>query len=284
MPTFDTPLPITATIDVPLGDVRIATGERADTTVVVRPSDASNDEDVKAAQQTRVDHAAGQLLVKAPRLRAWLSRGGGGSVDVTVELPAGSRVHAAGQQTDFRCDGTLGDCRFKTGLGGVQLDSVGAVHVRTGIGDIGVERATGHAEITAGSGYVRVHELGGSAVIKSSNGETRVGTAGGDLRLKAANGGITVDVARASVVAKSANGDVRLGAVTRGSVVLESRLGDLEVGVPEGTTAWLDVRAAAGKIHNALDAADAPEPSAETVEVRARTTAGSVLIRRPTPA
>jgi hypothetical protein len=41
------------------------------------------------------------------------------------------------------------------------------------------------------------------------------------------------------------------------------------------------VRATAGKVHNALDAAAAPKPSAETVEVRARTSAGSVEIRRP---
>ena len=67
----------------------------------------------------------------------------------------------------------------------------------------------------------------------------------------------------------------------RGSVVLETKLGDLEVGIREGTAAWLDVRAAAGRVHNALEAADAPEPSAETVEVRARTTAGDVVIRRP---
>jgi hypothetical protein len=34
-------------------------------------------------------------------------------------------------------------------------------------------------------------------------------------------------------------------------------------------------------VHNALDAADAPEPSAETVDVRARTTVGEIVIRRP---
>jgi DUF4097 and DUF4098 domain-containing protein YvlB len=103
----------------------------------------------------------------------------------------------------------------------------------------------------------------------------------GDLRVNAANGNIAVDVAHAGVVAKSANGDVRLGEVARGSVVLETQLGDLQVGIREGTAAWLDVSAKAGKVHNALDAADAPEPSAETVEVRARTSAGNVAIQRP---
>ena len=103
----------------------------------------------------------------------------------------------------------------------------------------------------------------------------------GDLRVQAANGSITVDRAGASVVAKSSNGDVRLGEVARGSVVLETALGDLEIGIPEGVPAWLDARAVAGRVQNALEPGSAPDPAAESVEVRARTTAGNVLIRRP---
>jgi hypothetical protein len=280
VPTFETPKPITATIDVAVGDVQIRADDGGHTTVDVRPSDASSEEDVKVARQTRVECTSGQLLVRAPRQRSWLSRAGGGSIDVTIELPAGSELHCAGQSTDFRCDGRLGDCRIKTGLGQVRLEHAGTVSLKTGIGDVGVEHATGHAEVTAGSGDVRLPELDTSAVVKNSNGDTWVGSVGGDVRLSAANGSIAVDVARGSVVAKSANGDVRLGQVKRGSVVLETSLGDLEVGIPEGTTAWLDVRAGAGKVHNALDAAEAPEPAAETVEVRARTSAGNVMINR----
>lgn len=281
MPSFDTPEPISATIDVTVGDVRISAGDRGATVVDVQPSDASHEEDVKAAELTRVEHANEQLLVRAPKLRSWLSRSGGGSIDVTVELPAGSHVHGAGQSTDFRCDGRLGDCRIKTGIGHIQLDSADALSLKSGFGDIGVDRATGHAEVTAGSGDVRVRELDRSAVIKNSNGDAWVGVAGGDLRVKLANGSIAIDVAHASVVAKSANGDVRLGEIVRGSVVLETGLGDLEVGIREGTAAWLDVSTKAGRVDNALDAAAAPEPSAETVEVRARTSAGSIVIRRP---
>jgi DUF4097 and DUF4098 domain-containing protein YvlB len=281
MPIFDTPEPISATIDVVVGDVRISAEDRAATVVDVRPSDGSNEEDLKAAERTRVECANGQLLVKAPKLRSWSIRSAGGSIDVTIQLPAGSHVHGAGQLADFQCDGRLGDCRIKTGLGHIQLDRADTLSLKSGIGDVSVDRATAHAEVTAGSGDVRLRELDASAVIKNSNGDTWVGVAGGDLRLKAANGSIAVDLAHAGVVAKSANGDVRLGEVARGSVVLETRLGDLEVGIREGTAAWLDVRATAGKVHNALDVAEAPEPSAEAVEVRARTSAGSIVIRRP---
>jgi putative adhesin len=280
MPTFETPNPISARIDVTVGDVRIRADDGGHTTVDVRPSDPSSPEDVKVAQQTRVECSGGQLLVKAPKLRSWRPRGTGGSIDVTIELPAGSELHGGGQVTDFGCEGRLGDCRIKTGLGRIQLEQAGTLSLKTGIGDIVVDHATGHAEVTAGSGDLRLRELDAGAVIKSSSGDTWVGTAGGDVRLSAANGGIAVDVARGSVVAKTANGDVRLGEVARGAVVLETSLGDLDVGIPEGTSAWLDVRATAGKVHNELEAAEAPEPSAETVEVRARTVAGNVTISR----
>lgn len=281
MPTFDTPAPITATIYVAVGDIRISAGAHSATVVDVLPSDASNDEDVKAAESTRVEYAHEQLLVKASKPRSWLSRSGRASIDVTIELPAGSQVYGSGQLTDFRCDGPLGDCQIKTGMGHIQLDRASALSLKTGIGDISVERAAGHAEVTAGSGDVRLRELDGSAVIKNSNGDTWVGIARGDVRLHAANGSIAIDVAHTSVVAKAANGDVRLGEVVRGSVVLETQLGDVEVGIPEGTPAWLDVRATTGKVHNELDGAQAPEPSAETVEVRARTAVGEIAIRRP---
>ena len=281
MPTFDTPEPITATIDIVGGDVRIGAGERGTTTVTVAPSDADNAEDRKAAEQTRVEYADGRLLVKAPKLRSYLPRRTGGSISVTIALPAGSSVHGTGSLADFDCDGPLGECRIKTGLGRIQLDRVQTVTIKSGAGDISVDHVAGHADIRAGSGEVRVRELETTAVIKNSNGDTWVGDVGGDLRINAANGNIAVEVARATVGAKTANGDVRLGEVMRGSVVLETQLGDLEVGIREGTAAWLDLRASAGHVHNALDAADEPGSAADTVEVRARTTLGDVVVRRP---
>ena len=199
---------------------------------------------------------------------------------MTIGLPAGSTVHAGAALADFAVTGPLAEARIKTGLGHVQIEHVGTLDVKSGIGDISVDRVTGHADINSGSGEIRVRELGNGAVIKNANGSTWVGQAGGDLRVGAANGSIAIDAAQASVVAKSANGDVRLGEAVRNSVVLETSIGDLEVGIPKGTAAWLDVRAHAGKVHNDLEAAAAPDAAAEKVEVRARTTAGDVVIRR----
>ena len=47
--------------------------------------------------------------------------------------------------------------------------------------------------------------------------------------------------------------------VVRGSVVLETKIGDLEVGIREGTAAWLDVSSRHGRVHNALETTDSPE-------------------------
>src|SRR3954454_24177423 len=117
MPTFDTPDPGTATVHVLAGDVRINAGDRSTTSVTVEATDASSDEDRKAAELTRVEYTDGQLLVRAPKLRSWTPRSSGGSIDVRIELPAGSRLHGGSGLADFTCDGPLGECRIKTGLG-----------------------------------------------------------------------------------------------------------------------------------------------------------------------
>jgi DUF4097 and DUF4098 domain-containing protein YvlB len=278
--TFQTPEPISATVDVIVGDVRIAASERSDTVVDVRPSDPSNKEDRRVAEQTRVECAQGHLLVKTPKLRSWSIRSHGGSVDVTVELPAGSAVVGAGQLTDFHTEGELGDLRIKTGIGRIGVERAARLNLKAGAGEITVERATGHADVNAGSGDVRLSELDDTAVVKNSNGDTWIGVAGGELRVNAANGDIAVEQAQAGVGAKSSNGSVRLGEVVRGSVVLETKIGELEVGIREGSAAWLDVSSSTGRVLNALEAADAPEPASETVRVRARTTIGDVVIGR----
>jgi hypothetical protein len=84
----------------------------------------------------------------------------------------------------------------------------------------------------------------------------------------------------ADVAARSANGDVSVADAVRGAAVLETSTGDIEIGIHEGTAAWLDINASAGRVHNALDATPAPGASDEKVEVRARTSIGNIVIRR----
>jgi hypothetical protein len=281
MPTFDTPEPISVTVEFGVGDLRIVASDRTDTMVEVRPSDPAKKADVTAAEQTRVEYAGGRLLIKAPKSwRQYTFRGGGESIDVQVELPAGSQLRGETGVAALRCRGRLGECRFKTGVGDIQLDQAGAVQIRTGVGDITVGRAGGDAELTTGSGSVRIDGIDGTAVVKNSNGDTWIGRVTGDLRVNAANGRISVDQASAAVAAKSANGDVRLGEVAHGAVLVPNGLDKVEIGIRDGVAAWLDLHTRFGNVRNDLDATARPEPGEDALEVRARTAFGDITIRR----
>ncbi|MFC7329076.1 DUF4097 family beta strand repeat-containing protein [Marinactinospora rubrisoli] len=280
MPTFETPEPISVTLELSVGDVRITAGDRTDTVVDVRPSDAADESDVQAARQVRVDHTGGVLRIIGPKSRALDFSRKTRSVEVTIELPSGSQVSAETQAGDFHCGGRLGACVFTTSAGNVQLDRTGPLRLDTSAGHVTVGGVAGDADISTGSGKVQIGEIEGSAVVKNSNGATTIDTVTGDLRVRAANGDIHVGRAQAGVDAKTSGGGIRLGEVARGSVVLESAMGDLEIGVAEGTAAWLAVHTGFGKVRNRLENAAAPGASDETVEVRGRTSYGDITIHR----
>ena len=283
MATFETPEPISVSVALVVGDLRIIASDRSDTVLVVSPSDVSKEADVKAAEQTHVDFAQGRLTIRAPKSwRQFSPFRGSESVDVAIELPAGSRVDAEAAVGDFSCDGRLGQCRFTTSVGNIGLDETGPLHLNTSAGHVNVDRIGGRAEITA-SGRIAIREIAGPAVIKNLNGVTWVGEVKGDLRCNAANGDITVDRALGAVAAKTANGAVRIGEVVRGSVELGTAYGELEVGIREGTAALLDVRSQFGSVRNLLSPSDGPQQSDQTVEVRARTSFGDIVIRRSAP-
>lgn len=280
MPSFDTPEPITAVIDLQLGDTRIIASDRADTVVDVRPSDADRDLDVRAAGQTRVEYVAGQLLVKAPRQRGLGMFGRPGSVDVTIELPAGSVVRGEAGLGAFHCAGRLGGCRIKTGLGDIEAGHTGPLDLNTGSGTIVVERVAGLADVSTGSGRIRLGAIDGPAVVKNSNGDTWIGEVAGDLRVSTSNGTITVGHASGGVIASSANGDVRVGEVACGSSSLKTAMGAIEVGIRAGTAALLDVSTKFGRVHNDLAATEGPETADQTAEIHASTSYGDIYVRR----
>ncbi len=281
MPVFASPEPVSVTIELGVGDIRIVASERTDTVVDVRPSDPAKRVDVAAAEQTRVEYAGGRLLIHAPKgWRQWTFRGGAESIDVQIELPAGSSVRAEAGIAGLRSTGRLGECRYLTGVGDIQLEQAGPTQIKTGVGDIAVERALDQAQLTTGAGAVHVGRIDGTGVVKNSNGDTWIGESAGDLRVNAANGTITVDRAHATVAAKTANGDVRLGEISGGVVLAETGFGRLEFGVRDGVAAWLELHTGFGKVENGLEAAGPPEPGEATVEIRARTSYGDISIRR----
>ncbi|MFD7463947.1 DUF4097 family beta strand repeat-containing protein [Streptomyces tendae] len=277
MPSFDTPRPIAVNAHVGAGSIRFSASDRSDTVVEVRPGDPGRDKDVRAAEQTEVSYASGVLTISTKERRFI---GPTGAVEVTVELPAGSRVDTVGSWTQVLGEGRLGEVRVKTPGGDVRLDTTGPLELNASHGSVTVDRVEGSAEITTSSGSVRVGAVEGPAVLKNSHGSTTVGVALADLRVKNANGDINVARAEASLTATTAHGTLRVDEVVRGEIRLETSYGAIEVGVREGTAAWLDVQSSGGLVRNTLTASASPAQTEETVKVHARTRYGNIDVRR----
>lgn len=280
MHRFDTPSPIEVRIDV-VGDARITASDRDDTIVHVQPRDPSKSKDRRAAEQTTVEYAEGRLRVAtAKSWRRFTPTSGSELVSVTVEVPTASAVDATTGFGDLQLEGELGDCRLKTGMGAVRVDRAAALRATTGFGDVTVDAVDGAAEATTGSGEVRLDHVGGATTVNNSNGATALGDCVGPVRVKSANGDVRIERARTSVTATTACGDLRVLEVGGGDVSLETAVGLVEVGVRQGVAAWLDLSTRFGTVRNALGDVAPPAPGEPTVQVRARTSAGDVLVGR----
>ncbi|MEV5598529.1 DUF4097 family beta strand repeat-containing protein [Streptomyces sp. NPDC052496] len=295
MPAYETPEPIIATLELECGTARITAGKRTDTVVEVLPRNGADDRDVQAVQQTQVTCSGGRLAVKTPRKRSLFGKPG--AIEVSIELPAGSDVRGSSALGGFFCEGRFGDVTLKTSLGDLQVDEAAGADLRTDHGDIRLARSTGDLE-AVGSGRIEIGTVTGTARVKNSNGATDIGEVTGELKANAANGDISVGIAHGDVSAKCANGrtviavahagvdassasgGIRVGDVTRGRIDLRTSVGDLEVGIHQGTAAWLDTHTKFGTVRNSLGTADGPADSDETVEVHARTATGDIIIHR----
>jgi len=178
MQKFDTPAPIAAVLDIPAGRVQFIAADRADTAVEVRPADASKSRDVKAAEQTTVEYGDGVLRIEAPAKPQYF--GPSGSIDVTIQLPTGSRVEAKAGAAELRTVGRLGDVTFDGAHGVVELDEAESVRLTAHAGDVSVGRLGGPAEISTQKGDIRIAEaVRGTATLHTHYGAISVGAARG---------------------------------------------------------------------------------------------------------
>ena len=216
MQTFDTPAPISAILDIPAGRVQFIATDRADTVVEVLPADASKSRDVKAAEQTTVDYADGVLRI---RTRAAKNQyfGPSGSLEVTVALPAGSRVEAKAASSELRGVGRLGDVAFEGAYRRITIDEAASVRLTAVDGDVEVGRLDGPAQISTARGDIRITEaVRGTVVLATQSGGISVGAAAGvsaSLDASTSHGRISNalknnGVAELDIHATTAHGDI----------------------------------------------------------------------------
>jgi hypothetical protein len=260
MPNFNTPQPITATLEISAGSVRLVATDRDDTVVDVRPRDESRSQDVKAAEQVRVDFNNGTLAVTSHRGFSFPRRG---AVVVDVGLPAGSRLNVAVASADVVADGEYADCKFASASG-----------------DLTVASAAGNIKADTASGAVAVNVVKGAAAISTASGDVTIGELDGDVKFRAASGSLTVRRLQGKVNAQTASGDVNVATAVNGGLSVQTSSGEVTVGIAEGTAAQLDLRTRSGEVRNSLPASDGPAKGDETVVVNAKTASGDVIVQR----
>ncbi|MFE5657213.1 DUF4097 family beta strand repeat-containing protein [Streptomyces sp. NPDC056517] len=179
MQKFATTAAITTVLDIPAGRIQLIAADRADATVDVRPANAAKGNDVKAAEEITVEFSDGVLRIAAAPAKNKIL-GDSGSVEVTVQLPAGSRVEAKTAAAEIRGVGRLGDVTVEGAQGTVKLDETAGARLTLLAGDITVGRLGGPAEISTKKGDLRIAEATqGTVELRTESGEIVVGAARG---------------------------------------------------------------------------------------------------------
>ncbi|MEV4538228.1 DUF4097 family beta strand repeat-containing protein [Asanoa sp. NPDC049518] len=179
MQKFETTGPISVVLSVPAGRVQFVAADRADTTVRIVPADAAKNRDVKAAQRTTVEYEEGVLRITDPTAASKII-GSTGSVEVTVELPAGSRVEAKTAACEVRGVGRLGDVTFDGAYRHITIDEAASLHLTAIDGDVQVGRLGGPAQITTARGNIQIAEAArGTVVLSTHLGDISVAAATG---------------------------------------------------------------------------------------------------------
>ncbi|MBB5872477.1 DUF4097 and DUF4098 domain-containing protein YvlB [Allocatelliglobosispora scoriae] len=179
MQKFDTPAPISAVLTIPAGRVQVIAADRADTTVEVRPANPGKNRDVQTAEQTTVSYADGVLRIHTAEPKNQLF-GPSGSLEITVQLPAGSRIEAKAASSELRGVGRLGEVVFDGAYRQIKIDEAASVRLTAIDGDVEVGRLNGPAEISTARGDIRIAEaVSGRVVLSTQSGNISVAAAQG---------------------------------------------------------------------------------------------------------
>jgi hypothetical protein len=280
MPTFPAPRPVPVVIDVPFANLHVVAGERDDVVVTVLPTDPTRSGSVRAAEETRVARDGDAVTITYPAAwKQFVLPFASGTVNITVELPAGSDLR--GKTGSLLAEGRLGTVDLTLSAGDARIEEADRVDLKVSAGSVTVGRVDGPANVRASAGSVRVTELAGEGTIRAGNGTTTVGSVTGSLEVVGAHADIAVGRVRGALTAKAAHAGIRVDAVESGTVHLTTSYGSIEVGVPEGTAAFLDVASEHGTVRNQLTPTDGPVDDEAVAEIHASTGYGAVIVRRP---
>lgn len=280
---YETPEPIQVVLDMlVVVSLTVTAADTKTTTVSIQAGDPTKKDDVRALGEVSVDFVDGVLglrIARTLRYYTWFSGSPRLTVDITV--PTGSSLDAKLGAGNVETQGVLGFCIARTGAGELRIEQAGRTTLHSGAGSIQAGRIAGPLQVTNGAGSIRVGTLDGEGNVKNTTGNTTFGDVEGPLTVKSTTGNVVIEQLNGSAEIKCAHGEVRIDRVGTGEVKIDGGYGSIEVGVPEGTAAWLDIASRHGQVRNELAAASAPVDTDRTVAITAHADYASITIRRP---
>ncbi|MGH8960604.1 MAG: DUF4097 family beta strand repeat-containing protein [Jatrophihabitantaceae bacterium] len=184
------------------------------------------------------------------------------AVDVVVRVPTGTPVKASTFSADVIIRG-----------------EVGGADIAAGAADIGAEHIAGDLRLRYGSGKCKIVQVDGSVEARSGSGKAQFGRIEGSLSAGCGSGELLVRSVGGRVRSRAGSGTFTLNAV-HGDVDLASGSGPMNIGLPAGRPARLDLHTGSGRVNSELPIDDVPMSKGEPISVRARTGSGDIHLFR----
>jgi hypothetical protein len=168
-----------------------------------------------------------------------------GRLDVVVQVPDDSTVVLSTGAGDVDVTGRLRSVTASTGAGGVSVaGSHDSINASSGAGDVRTDATASSVRLKSGVGDVSIEDLNGSANLTTGTGEVRVGRAhSGDLRAS-------------------------------------TGVGNVQIGIPEGTAALLDLSTGVGSKRVDLEPSPEGPTGTQQVQIHASSGTGDLVVRR----
>jgi DUF4097 and DUF4098 domain-containing protein YvlB len=259
--TFPTPGPVTLTVNIPAGEIRLETSDEPETHVELDARDEEALEQATIELRRRGD--GHELVVEAPkkfRLLGW----GNGEYQLEIRAPHGADLDMSTSSADIEAQG-----RF------------GAVELNSASGDARIEDVDGEARVNTASGDLRLERVAGDATVNSASGDVELGSLGGRGKIRSASGDVEIVEAKSNLSVQTASGDQEIGSIESGQISLQSASGDIQVGVAQGATLWIDAKSMSGDTTSDLELeGEPPAEGGAAVELRATSMSGDIHVRR----
>ena len=175
-----------------------------------------------------------------------------GSARTQVQCPESSQLSICTSSGRVSVRGHVDRVQVLSASGAVDIERAGDAEVRTASGRVAIESCDHDCRVTTQSGRVQVGSCAHAAV-STATGRVEVG-----------------HTARAMV--RTVSGRVDVGAAADGEVAAETMSGAVEVTIPAGSAARMDLSSRSGRIHR--DVVDG-----EGAAIAVRSASGSIRVR-----